>query len=247
MQLKIDGSAPPFDPRQARCEVKSGTPHAGPGGLNLIRRRPDGNNKPRDLASSVTPAHCFGQTFKRMRLSKGLKQSHAAELLNVTQATISRWERGELVPSPTRAHDLLCRLRIPEGADLDSGLKRLVRSAHRPCHLICDLTHRLLAASFARLSEWGRSESELSSTSLWSFATDEIRQAELRLRDVGWYDGATPAVLTYTGEQNVQGLRFKAGYLLWEQIRLSDGSRARIVSSGALDELVRDVPQVAFV
>jgi transcriptional regulator with XRE-family HTH domain len=211
-----------------------------------IRRACSKNIGVEPTSSSPTPAtaEVFGQTFKRVRLLRGLKQSHTAELFQVTQTTVSRWERGELVPSPKRAGDILRRLRASAGPDPDGGLRRLVRNAHRPCHLICDSTHRFLAASLSRLSEWGRAESELIDVSLWDFATDEIRAAESRLQEIGWYDSISPAVLTYTGEQCTRGLHFKAGFLLWEQIRLGDGSRARIVTSGALDELIKDVPHV---
>jgi transcriptional regulator with XRE-family HTH domain len=246
MHLKVDNLRSPPDQMRMQCKVDSETTSADPEHLSLKQICVDSGSKPPISTRSAAPVDGFGQNFRRIRLLRGLKQSHTAELLNVTQATVSRWERGELVPSGKRANDLLRRLRASEGPDLDSGLKRLVRTAHRPCHLICDSTHRLLAASSARLSEWGRAESELSNMSLWNFATDEIRAAESRLRDIGWYDNIMPAVLTYTSEQNVRGLHFKAGYLLWEQIRLGDGSRARIVTSGTREELVKDIPSVTF-
>jgi transcriptional regulator with XRE-family HTH domain len=42
-----------------------------------------------------------GKALKRMRQVRGIKQVHLAELMGVTQSTISRWERGTLPLSPT--------------------------------------------------------------------------------------------------------------------------------------------------
>ena len=36
--------------------------------------------------------------FKAMRKNAELKQAYVAYKLNVTQATVSRWERGEIIP-----------------------------------------------------------------------------------------------------------------------------------------------------
>ena len=44
--------------------------------------------------------HEFGRALKRWRRLRGVKQSHAAELFGVTQATLSRWERGLVKPRP---------------------------------------------------------------------------------------------------------------------------------------------------
>ena len=36
--------------------------------------------------------------FKRIRLSMGVSQQGLADLMGVTQATVSRWETGHLIP-----------------------------------------------------------------------------------------------------------------------------------------------------
>jgi hypothetical protein len=50
-------------------------------------------------------------------------------------------------------------------------------------HLICDLTHRLLACSSARANEFGVSECELIGVSLWRYATEEVVVQEVALAD----------------------------------------------------------------
>lgn len=70
----------------------------------------------------------FPAGLRRVRVSSGLTQSDLAEMLNVDQATISRWERGAQMPDAAmqnRLRDLLFRGR----AISDARLGHLVRSA----------------------------------------------------------------------------------------------------------------------
>jgi transcriptional regulator with XRE-family HTH domain len=178
--------------------------------------------------------------LKRVRQQRGLKQSHVAEILGVTQATISRWERGELEISGERIEYLSKCANIAPPAT-DCHLKRLIQSSLSSIHLICDVTHQLLAASPARLQEWGRQASELCGQSLWQFATDEIREAEHRLPDVGWCDGLTRSAVTYTGGREERGLRIHAGWLLWERIPLADGGTGRLVTTVSSEYLAAEL------
>ena len=123
----------------------------------------------------------FGRALRRWRRLRGVKQSHAAELFGVTQATLSRWERGHHRLPDTAARKLSRLLAAPLESAADAGLRRLVESSALRVHLICDLSHRLLAASPARFAEWTADAAELRGVSLWAFATDEIRSAEGRV------------------------------------------------------------------
>ena len=136
----------------------------------------------------------FGRALRRWRRLRGVKQSHAAELFGVTQATLSRWERGHHRLPDGRARKLSRLLAAPLNSAADAGLRRLVESSALPVHLICDLSHRLLAASPARFAEWTADAAELRGVSLWAFATDEIRAAEGRLGELGWYDDGAAQV-----------------------------------------------------
>ncbi len=173
----------------------------------------------------------FGRALRRWRRSRGVKQSHAAELLGVTQATLSRWERG-FHPVPERAAATLARLLAaqldPAG---DAGLRRLVESSSLPVHLICDLSHRLLAASPARFANWRAEPAELRGTSLWRFATEEIRAAEQRLGDLGWYDDGAAELRFWTGANGDPVVPIDPGILIWERLQLSDGTLVRLVTS----------------
>jgi transcriptional regulator with XRE-family HTH domain len=168
----------------------------------------------------------YGRALRRWRRLRGVKQSHAAELFGVTQATLSRWERGHHRLPDEAARRLSCLL-------ADAGLRRLVESSTLPVHLICDLSHRLLAASPARFAEWTACAAELRGVSLWRFATDEIRSAEARLGDLGWYDDGAVQVSFWTGANDSPIVRIDPGILVWERLQLSDGTLARLVTSVA--------------
>jgi transcriptional regulator with XRE-family HTH domain len=174
----------------------------------------------------------LGLTLKLARRLRGMKQAHAAELLGVTQPTVSRIERGELKPTGILRTKLLDLVSARIHPARDAALRRLVEGSAGPVHLICDLTHRLLAASRPREREWRRAAGELHGRPLWRFASDAIRAAEGRLPCLGWGEqGGTHALTFHTGANSSEELRIVPGIQIWERILLSDGSPARLVSS----------------
>ena len=173
----------------------------------------------------------FGRALGRWRRLRGVKQSHAAELFGVTQATLSRWERGYHQPPDSATRKLTNLLAAPLDSAADAGLRRLVESSALPVHLICDLTHRLLAASPQRFTEWTADAATLRGASLWPFATDEIQQAESRLGDLGWYDEGTTELRFWTSDNHDPMVRIVPGILVWERLTLSDGTLARLVTT----------------
>ncbi len=173
----------------------------------------------------------LGRALRRWRRLRGVKQSHAAELFGVTQATLSRWERG-WHPIPQAAQRRLSQLlEAPLDSAADAGLRRLVESSALPVHLICDLSHRLLAASPRRIAEWGADAAALRGTSLWRFATDEIRAAEGQLGELGWYDEGAAELSFWTGANASPVVPIRAGMMTWQRLQLSDGTLARLVTS----------------
>jgi len=177
----------------------------------------------------------FGRALRRWRRLRGVKQSHAAELFGVTQATLSRWERGHHRLPDAAARKLSRLVAAPLDSAADAGLRRLVESSALPVHLICDLSHRLLAASPARVAEWRTDAADLRGVSLWRFATDEIRNAEGRLGELGWYDEGAAQLRFWTGANDDPMVAIAPGILVWERLQLSDGTLARLVTSVSLD------------
>ena len=173
-----------------------------------------------------------GPLLRRARALRRWKQQAVADLAGVAQTTVSRWEAGALEPSAEQLRRLAPIL-VPN-ADLgrDSGLKRLVVGSPLAVHLICDLTHRLLAASPGREAEWLVPASDLQGEPLFRFATDEIREAERRLDGIGWFaDAATTAVLWVRGRERDAAIRMATGHCVWERLTLNDGSPVRLVTT----------------
>lgn len=167
------------------------------------------------------------RTLKRLRLLNGMKQSHVAELMRVTQATISRWEAGVLTPSENQQQALECLFaRVPAAAD--AALKRLVESSSARVHLICDHSHRLLAASPRRRAEWRR---EMVGEPMFRYASQEIRNAERDLAELGWHDGRLAFLAVETGPNGRDDVPISAGRVLWERIPLADGAMGRLVTA----------------
>ena len=175
----------------------------------------------------------FARALRRWRRLRGVKQSHAAELFGVTQATFSRWERGHHRIPDSATRQLSQLLAAPLDSAGDAGLRRLVETSALSVHLICDLTHRLLADSQPRLTEWKADAAAFRGASLWGFATHEIRIAESRLAGIGWYDDGATALRLWTGANNDPLVPIRPGVLLWERLQLCDGTLARLVTTVA--------------
>lgn len=60
----------------------------------------------------------FGHNLQHRREEMGVGQAQLAKRVGVTQQTISRWEKGEIVPPPKRLSQLAAAL----GIDLDTML-----------------------------------------------------------------------------------------------------------------------------
>ena len=182
--------------------------------------------------SYVPPAHVLGAGLRRWRLLNQVKQAALAADLGVSQGTVSKWESGALVPDGREAKAAADLLTARPRSSADRALATLVREAAAPMHLICDLTHRLLAASPARVAEWRVAEAELTGESLWRFASEGIAAGEAGLEARGWYAPLAPDVGVETERAEFEELTIRQGTILYARLPLSDGGFARLVRDG---------------
>ncbi len=171
----------------------------------------------------------FGPRLRRLRRSVGLKQSALADMLEVDQTTVSRWENGVQTP-PARIQRTVFSTLGPARVQ-DSALRRLVMNSTECVHLVEEASHTCLAYSASRARDWKTTQNALIGVSLWQFATDEIRQAEAELQNEGWWDMHTPAPKAFlTSEAVHDRIRISAGQIVWERLYLADGTPVRLVS-----------------
>ena len=158
-----------------------------------------------------------------------MKQAALADVMAVDQATVSRWESGAQLPDNPVQEKVLQTLSAQRSDD--SALRRLVEASGDAVHLVEEANHICLAYSKTRAMEWRRRPGSLLGTSLWRFATDEIRQAELELSDEGWWDTYLPEPKSFSTSGVVHDeITIPAGPILWERLYLADGTPVRLVS-----------------
>lgn len=110
------------------------------------------------VASCPTAAASLPHLGPCLRRLQGL-QGILAEWAGVTQATVSRWERGALALRPELAGALLARLTERASRRSNAPLRRLVETSLLAVHLVEDAGHVLLAAPWLREREWNGSTS----------------------------------------------------------------------------------------
>jgi len=172
----------------------------------------------------------FGDKLRQWRRMAEIKQQRLADILGVTQATVSRWEKGVQQPAPLQyrlLHDMMTRNR---NIRLDHAIKRLVTQSRQRVHLIEDRSHRLLCSSLPRQREWQRDDNELLGQSLWRFATREIAAAEKNLHQMGWHDDQADHVLFANSARDGEPMRIIDQYILWERFYLADGRAVRLTT-----------------
>lgn len=173
----------------------------------------------------------LGPAIRAWRTLRRLKQTHVAELLRVSQTTLSRWENGVKAPNTDERQAIVRLIACGLDSAADAALARLVSQASSPIHLVCDFSHRLLACSRAREGEFRASKSELLGRSLWPYATEEITDTEASLADIGWFEPAPPAVELHTSARLDQAVPIPESRVRWTRMRLSNGDFVRLVET----------------
>jgi transcriptional regulator with XRE-family HTH domain len=172
----------------------------------------------------------FGRMLRQWRRTSDIKQARLADILGVTQATVSRWEAGAQRPAPLQLDLIDQMMTRKRNFRLDHAIKRLVTHSNQRVHLIEDRSHRLLCASGAREQEWQRDCAELLGTSLWRFATPEIAKAEKSLHDLGWHEDQADHLTFETSSRDGRPMRIIDTFILWERFFLSDGTAVRLTT-----------------
>ncbi|MBY4834045.1 helix-turn-helix domain-containing protein [Burkholderia dolosa] len=174
----------------------------------------------------------LGPQLKRWRVLHRIKQSHAAELFGVAQSTISRWEAGiqQMSADERATAERLLAAHLDSAGD--HALARLIAGSAGRMHLVCDLTHRLLACSPLRAAEFSQPLPLLLGTSLWRYATPEIVRMESALDTLGWHDRAGPPSVEFdTGTNASRVVPIRGSRCRWTRMTLSDGSAVRLVET----------------
>jgi len=171
----------------------------------------------------------LGLSLRRWRVLNRVKQEALARELSVSQARVSRWESGRAQPEGRHLIRITQLLRARPEAPSDRALLDLVARSAEPVHLVCDLTHRLLAMSPAREREWRAPVSEFLNRPLWRFASDGIRAAEHSLAGHGWFEPDSPDVLYLTERVEFPEMTIPESRVRISRLPLANGSFARLV------------------
>ena len=184
---------------------------------------------------AANPAQ-IGRTLKMWRALRRVKQVHAAELFGVSQTTISRWESGAQGVEEDRRAAIMRVLEARLDSAADRQLAMLVARSNAPIHLVCDLTHRLLALSPRRARDCKVAAATLIGTSLWPHASESIIALERDLPDLGWLEPAPPVVEGATGPNASDMLVIRPSRFRYTRFQLSSGGHARLVETIEADD-----------
>lgn len=163
----------------------------------------------------------WSDQLRRYRRVHGLTQAVLAEILNVEQATISRWERGVHEPDLSvqrRLRDLIC------GPLFNSEEFRLKVIGRSPFAVkVANKQAKNLAASSGAANLHGVPRDVLARADYRPYFSDILRDQWDRACGLGFFAGDVCSVQVHTKWRPLNGLDFKYGISYWTPFRLSDG------------------------
>lgn len=163
----------------------------------------------------------WAREIRRFRQLNGLKQFALADVLNVDQATVSRWERG--VQIPDIATQMRLRTLIQQGMPLhDRLIRHLVRHAPGLAGLL-DREARILEASDPAIALLGVSLDGPSPPSARPHFSDGLAMAWQEAERAGLFDGQVASVRVVTAVRDTARKEHRLR-MLWQPIRLFDGT-----------------------
>lgn len=177
-----------------------------------------------------------GASLRMWRLNRHMKQSYCAELLEISQSYLSKLESSTDHLPEEIAAKFMRLAEVTHLSDQDRGIKQLVEFSPLPVHLVCDHSHRLLAASRSRLAQWRKDLSEVEGQALKRYATEEITQAETTIYEQGWFDEELHYFEGETRSASSDDMRIPPAKYSWQRLRLADGSPVRLCTSQPKDQ-----------
>ncbi|WP_404418349.1 helix-turn-helix domain-containing protein [Marinospirillum sp.] len=177
----------------------------------------------------------LGERIKRLRRAQNLTQQQLADLLNIDQGAVSRWERGHITPSARYRKELEEVLASPL-MELDEPL---LESVNKDLHfsLILDCQLRVLAASETTLAVNGcRSREELVGNTYMPLLNETALNLYSWMKDAGAFnEGISWARFTLPTPTLHSGYRWMES--LWIPFRLSNGELVYRICSKMVDQM----------
>lgn len=169
--------------------------------------------------------------MRRWRRLGRIKQAAAAELLGVSQATVSRWENGITAPDPEERRRLRALI-LRQTLRGDRFLRHVVERAPGLVAAV-DRNSVVLAgsAAFGRVNR--RSQAELVGFDFRPLVRGPLVEALKRIEDAGFYEGEVASVRVVLPVRNADGDEIFTDSL-WTPYRLEDGTIARLIASEVL-------------
>lgn len=190
----------------------------------------------------------WGIELKRFRSARGLTQAALADIMNIEQATVSRWERGVHEPE-LGAQQSLRKLMFGGGIKPDSLI--LQNANNSPFAVkVANCDGKNLAASAKAAALHGIPREQLATADYRPYFTDGLLKHWDRATAMGFFEGELASVVVYNKWIPLQGSEPKYCISYWTPARLADGeivliSEFQLIGQHEHDCLRADVRFVA--